>query len=75
MPNPISTGRATGGERPKRYRFRILQDGMVVAEGSGTDTDAVKREATHYAAMYLQDGPVKIRLYGFSRATESAGDG
>lgn len=77
MPERISTGRAPKGERPKLYRFQVRQDGMVVASGSGTDPVAVQREAVHYARVYGQDGPIKVRLIGFGlrRAAESAGDG
>ena len=36
--------------------WRIKQDGMIVASGSGAAL-AAKREAAHYALMYAQDGP------------------
>lgn len=46
---------------PDEFWFEIVQGGIVVACGSGPDQDAVTREAVHYAAQYLQDGPVQIR--------------
>jgi hypothetical protein len=64
-------------ERPRDYRcrseggggmsdatggFSVRQDGMVVASGSGPYED-IKREAAHYAAVYRQDGPVKVRVW------------
>lgn len=71
MPERISIGRAV--ERPTRYRFQVWQDGMIVASGSGTDPAAVRREANHYAMMYGQGGPVKVRLFGFRRTDADAG--
>lgn len=44
---------------PERGTFSIYQDGQMVAGGSGL-YEAIKREAAHYAAMYGQDGPVKV---------------
>jgi hypothetical protein len=37
--------------------FRLIQDGMPVAWVDGRSAVA---EITHYAAVYAQDGPVKI---------------
>lgn len=42
--------------------FSIVQDGLMVAGGSGP-YEMVKREAAHYAAVYGQDGPVKVRVW------------
>lgn len=36
--------------------FEVVQDGQVVAEGSGPDKDRVLAEAAHYVRMYGQDG-------------------
>lgn len=73
---PADRARAEGERVPsRRYRFQIWQGGMVVAEGSGGDSAAVRREAMHYAMMYAQDGPVQIRsrdyeaLFGEARAS------
>lgn len=38
-------------------RYRIKQDGMVVARVEGPHA---LREIMHYAAVYQQDGPVTI---------------
>lgn len=42
---------------PEDWHFKVFQDGMVVAEGEGSE-DAMIREAGHYCMMYGQDGPV-----------------
>jgi hypothetical protein len=39
-------------------RFRLVQDGMVVAAAEGPDAF---REIAHYAFVYGQDGPVFIQ--------------
>jgi hypothetical protein len=52
--------------------FSVRQDGMVVASGSGPYED-IKREAAHYAAVYRQDGPVKVRVW--KHKAKEAGDG
>lgn len=41
--------------------FSVWQDDMKVAGGFGP-LEMVRREAAHYALMYSQDGPVKIRI-------------
>lgn len=50
----------------RQYRFEIWQDGMVVAEGSGSNRDAVRAEAMHYAMVYAQDGRAVIRSPDFA---------
>jgi hypothetical protein len=42
------------------YHFKIWQGGIVVVEGGGADLEDVKRDMVHYAAQYVQDGPIKI---------------
>ena len=42
--------------------FSIKQGGIVVAGGSGP-YEAIKAEASHYAAIYRQDGPVTVRVW------------
>ncbi len=42
------------------YHFDIMQDGVFAAGASGADLDSVRREMLHYAAVYLQDGPIEI---------------
>lgn len=49
----------------REYRFEIWQGRMIVAEGSGGDLDAVRREALHYAMIYAQDGEVQIKSPDF----------
>lgn len=45
----------------RTYSAAIWQDGMMVAQVSGADPEAVRREAMRYAMIYAQDGPVQIR--------------
>jgi len=45
----------------KTYWAKLYQDGIDVAGVSGPDKASVEREIQHYAAVYGQDGPVKIR--------------
>jgi hypothetical protein len=42
------------------HRFRLIQDGMVVAQVESEQQDRALGEIEHYAAVYSQDGPVKI---------------
>lgn len=44
------------------YRFKLFQDGLMVAEAAGSDWRAVSSEASHYFAQYAQDGPTKLKL-------------
>ena len=46
---------------PVQGWFKVYQDGIEVAGGYGP-YEAIKREAAHYAAVYGQDGPVKVRV-------------
>lgn len=41
---------------------RIIQDGQPVAGTSSESRDTMLRDLLHYAAMYGQDGPVKIEV-------------
>lgn len=56
----------------REYGFEILHGApgceTVVAEGSGADLAAVNREAMHYAFVYGQDGPTRIRWKNMSPA-------
>lgn len=47
-------------------RYRLIQDGMVVAEASGPGSRA---EIGHYYAVYSQDGPCHIEKKGAKRWT------
>jgi len=44
-----------------QYRFQLWQDGMLVAAVDCADRKSAMKEIMHYAAIYEQDGPVKIR--------------
>ena len=46
---------------PEWGTFSVRQNGMTVAGGSGP-YEAMKREAEHYATMYLLDGAVQVRV-------------
>lgn len=46
--------------------FEVKQDGATVARGTGPH-DAAVAEATHYAMMYGQDGPVSWTVHAVSR--------
>ena len=41
--------------------FRVLQDGMEVAGASGADAEYCLGQVMHYAAIYSQDGPVRVQ--------------
>lgn len=41
----------------KREHYRLIQDGLTVAQVEGPDARAM---IDHYAAVYAQDGPVHI---------------
>lgn len=49
-------------EEPEYGSFKIMQGGIEVAGGSGP-YPAIQAEAAHYAAVYAQDGPVKVRIW------------
>ena len=52
------------------YRYQIWQGGIMVAEVGGTILPVVQSEARHYAAKYLEEGPIEIKVrLGFWRAT------
>lgn len=53
---------------PEYGGFSIIQNGQWVAGGSGP-LEAIRAEAAHYAAMYRQDGPVKMRVWKSRRKT------
>lgn len=46
--------------------FKVYQDGQQVAGGSGP-LAMCRREADHYAAVYSQDGPVRVRVQRIGR--------
>jgi hypothetical protein len=46
----------------ERWRFRIIQDGDIVASGDAPDFGRCMSEASHYDMVYGQDGPVKVQV-------------
>jgi hypothetical protein len=44
----------------KTYRYKLIQDGIVVAYVECSDDEKAQKDINHYALMYSQDGPVKI---------------
>jgi hypothetical protein len=44
------------------WKAKLWQDGIVVAAVFGPNGESVQREIQHYAAQYVQDGPVRIEL-------------
>ncbi len=59
---------------PQEYEFEVVQDGMVVASAWGRDKARVLAEASHYAAMYAQDGPVELRIKPDKRKRRTRGN-
>lgn len=49
-----------------RFSFKIVQDGLTVAAGSGDDMEAVGNEAMRYAFQYSEEGEVVLKCEGFS---------
>ena len=50
------------GEVGDTMRFRLMQDGMVVAGVEGPSVRAME-EASHYLAVYSEDGPCTLQFY------------
>lgn len=44
----------------KRYGYKLIQGGIVVAQVEASTDEEAKQAIAHYAMMYSQDGPVKI---------------
>lgn len=44
------------------YFGRIIQNGQPVAQASSADLASMLKELRHYAAVYEQDGPVKLQM-------------
>lgn len=42
-------------------RFRIKQNGLVVAQVDGP-LEQARREITHYAALYAEEGPITLEI-------------
>ncbi|WP_026610687.1 hypothetical protein [Methylocaldum szegediense] len=45
------------------YEYEVWQDGVLQAGGREADYASAQSEARHYAAMYIPDGPVEVRIY------------
>jgi len=45
----------------KQYEAELWQDGIMVAAVSAPDEETMRREISHYAMMYAQDGPVTVK--------------
>ena len=43
------------------YTFELWQNGIMVASVDGPDLIRVRAEIMHYAAQYIEDGPLEIR--------------
>lgn len=44
-----------------KYRYDLIQDGMIVASVIAPTKKQGEKEIGHYAFMYQQDGPVEIK--------------
>lgn len=49
-------------------RYRLRQDGMIVASVAGPTAEA-RSSILHYAAVYGRDGPVAIEVHNGRRWT------
>lgn len=45
------------------YEYEVWQDGCLQAGGIEANYGSAQSEASHYAMMYAQDGPVEVRIY------------
>ena len=55
------------------FTYHLMQDGLRVASASATTDEAAHRAILHYAAVYSQDGPVKIvKGHNLRRKTTAA---
>lgn len=48
--------------RRERWFWYVIQNDITVAKGDCFRKDEAEREAAHYAMMYSQDGPVKVKF-------------
>jgi hypothetical protein len=58
--DPAPAGIGLTNSETGEYEFELWQDDVPVAEVSSRDLERAFRDICHYAAMYGQDGPVKI---------------
>ena len=45
------------------YEYEVWQGAVLQAGGREADCASAQSEAGHYAAMYIPDGPVEVRIY------------
>lgn len=57
---------------PQEYEYEVVQDGIVVASAWSRDRERALAEASHYAAVYAQDGPVILRIKPDKRKRKAA---
>jgi len=60
---PVEPKPPEGSTGATRFGFEVKQDGMVVASGEAPTEREAEREAMHYAMVYSQDGPVRMRVF------------
>lgn len=56
------------------YTFDLIQEGMVVASVTDSDEEQAFREIMHYACIYSQDGPVKVKAKLKRRKRRNVGE-
>jgi hypothetical protein len=44
------------------WKAELWQAGVIVAKVEGPTQAAIGREIQHYAMMYVQDGPVEVKI-------------
>ena len=54
----------------ERHRFQLWQDGIMVAAVDCPNRYSALKEIAHYAGVYGQDGPVKIKEVINGRAVD-----
>lgn len=47
---------------PTWHHGRVIQDGQTVAGCSAVERDRMLAELSHYAAVYSQDGPIRLEV-------------
>ena len=45
----------------RSHKYRLLQDGLIVAFTEASTDEQAKREIMHYAMIYSEDGPIKVQ--------------
>lgn len=47
-------------KKDKVYKYKLIQNGLIMAVVESSEKEYAIREIKHYAMMYGEDGPVKI---------------